>query len=83
MNEWEHITTEELNWNKNTRTLSGEVSSVLGILTSHMLEVTSSATGQVRIFELIKTHRDKEWEITHWTFEARSDPTLKMILWND
>lgn len=83
MNAWETVTTEQLNWNSQTRTLSGEVSSVLGILTSQFVTVESSSTGDVRIFELMKTHRDREAEITHWTFEARSDPSLKLVLFND
>lgn len=79
------ISTELLTWNAETKTLTGEVSTVLsgGILATNMLAIKSHHTGQVKIFELMNERKDAELGITAFEFEARATPEIKMILWND
>jgi len=76
------ISTAQLGWNEDTRTLFGEISDTIGIIASNMIQVTNSV-GKVRIFELIKENRDRENDIVSFEFEARSDPTMKLVLFND
>ena len=83
MNHLDEIKTNELGWNKETRTLSGFASDTVGLVTSNMIQITSSDTGAVRIFELVSESRDRDGDIITFNFEARSDAGLKLVLFND
>lgn len=77
------IDTRDLNWDKDTKTLSGDASDTVGLLTSNMVAVKSHHTGQVKIFELVNERKDAELEVIAFEFEARADTSIKMVLFND
>ena len=79
----QEINTEKLNWNPKTKTLSGELSETIDMVFEPFVDVISHHTGSLKIFELINTHRDSDGDITHYTFEARATPEIKLVLFND
>lgn len=90
---------KQFSYNKSTKTFSTEAST-LGRGSSFMKHVwndsadvgfgiESAKTGEVVLFTLSQEHRDREHDITHWTFSVynpKRDPKLnglKVIVFND
>ena len=82
------ISTKELHWDKETQTFTAEVS---GLETSDGLlfgmfshfAVVSHITGKLVTFEQVSKNFDREMDIVSWVFEARANPSMKMVLFND
>ena len=83
------INTKNLTYNPKTKVFSGEVSDTVGLLTSNKVFLISERTGAFKGFSLVKEHRDRENDITHFQFEARASEftnksdVLTLVLFND
>lgn len=45
--------------------------------------VKSHRTGRVELFTLQAEHRDRDGDVTNWTFVAATDPTITIDILND
>ena len=77
------VSTQDLGWSKERKTLSCEASSVFGLFPDTKFFVESHHTGKIKMFEQVETVRDQENDIVLWKYECRSDPSIKMVVFND
>jgi hypothetical protein len=76
-------------WNKETRTLSAEISDIQanvpeldGVGLPQFLTIFNPDTNQDRTFRYVRKETDNEGDVTAWIYESLSH-TLNLTIWND
>ena len=76
------ISAKYLHYNKDTNTLSAEISELPGFNMGAALKILSPRTGVIKEFHLYKTDMDATQEDTYgWRF--RSDDGIELLIIND
>lgn len=77
------ISTQNMSWDKEKKTLSIEASTLQLDKVPWKLEVQSHHTGKVKEFRRTSVKVDVEQEIQYWKFRSYPDNEIWLIIFND